>query len=125
MVGAVVITIVVTAGMVSTTWVQFLKGGLLVIFSTILTVLILNRGLIVNVPEPWRDPGAILMGGELEPVGHVTALPDGQAATGPLGPLAYLRTLAKSEIQQWRADGTSTTLYRSRCLPGPRLFRIF
>lgn len=44
LVGAVVITIVVTAGMVSTTWVQFLKGGLLVLFSAILTVLILMRG---------------------------------------------------------------------------------
>ena len=44
MVGAVVIMIVVTAGMVSTTWVQFLKGSLLVFFSAILTVLILQRG---------------------------------------------------------------------------------
>lgn len=44
MVGAVVIMIVVTAGMVSTTWVQFLKGMLLVIFSALLTVLILQRG---------------------------------------------------------------------------------
>ncbi len=43
-VGAVVILIVVTAGMVSTTWVQFLKGSLLVIFSAVLTVAILNRG---------------------------------------------------------------------------------
>ncbi len=43
-VGAVVIMIVVTAGMVSTTWVQFLKGSLLVVFSAILTVLILQRG---------------------------------------------------------------------------------
>ena len=45
MVGAVVILIVVTAGMVSTTYVQFLKGSLLVIFSAVLTVMILNRGL--------------------------------------------------------------------------------
>lgn len=44
LVGAVVIVIVVTAGMVSTTWVQFLKGSLLVIFSTILTAMILARG---------------------------------------------------------------------------------
>ncbi len=44
MVGVVVILIVVTAGMVSTTWVQFLKGGLLVIFSTLLTWMILGRG---------------------------------------------------------------------------------
>ncbi|MCA9174929.1 MAG: cation acetate symporter [Planctomycetales bacterium] len=44
-VGATVIVIVVTAGMVSTTWVQFLKGSLLVVFSALLTVIILGRGL--------------------------------------------------------------------------------
>ncbi len=44
-VGIVVILIVVTAGMVSTTWVQFIKGSLLVIFCAGLTVLILQRGL--------------------------------------------------------------------------------
>jgi cation/acetate symporter len=43
-VGTVVIIIVVTAGMVSTTWVQFIKGSLLVVFSAILTWLILQRG---------------------------------------------------------------------------------
>ncbi len=51
LVGATVITIVVTAGMVSTTWVQFLKGSLLVIFSAILTVAILMRGLSVPSDE--------------------------------------------------------------------------
>ena len=50
MVGTIVILIIVTAGMVSTTWVQFLKGSLLVFFSTILTFLILSRGF--TVPEP-------------------------------------------------------------------------
>ncbi|MGB7345455.1 MAG: cation acetate symporter [Pirellulaceae bacterium] len=44
MVGIVVITIVVTAGMVSTTWVQFLKGSLLVVFSAVLVVMLFNRG---------------------------------------------------------------------------------
>jgi cation/acetate symporter len=44
MVGATVTVIVVTAGMVSTTYVQFLKGSLLVVFSAVLTVLILSRG---------------------------------------------------------------------------------
>src|SRR5437016_3160856 len=43
-VGTVVIIIVVTAGMVSTTWVQFIKGSLLVIFCAMLTVMILARG---------------------------------------------------------------------------------
>ncbi|MGV3482943.1 MAG: cation acetate symporter [Planctomycetaceae bacterium] len=48
LVGAVVMVIVVTAGMVSTTWVQFLKGSLLVIFSLILAAMVLNRGLEVR-----------------------------------------------------------------------------
>ncbi len=45
LVGAVVMVIVVTAGMVSTTWVQFLKGSLLVVFSLVLSVMVLQRGL--------------------------------------------------------------------------------
>lgn len=44
-VGAVVITIVATAGMASTTYVQFIKGTLLIIFSTILVGAVLIRGL--------------------------------------------------------------------------------
>jgi cation/acetate symporter len=43
-VGLVVILIVATAGMASTTMVQFIKGGLLVIFSIVLVVLLLFRG---------------------------------------------------------------------------------
>jgi cation/acetate symporter len=50
-VGVVVILIVVTAGMVSTTWVQFIKGSLLVVFSAVLTVMILNRGFEVSTGE--------------------------------------------------------------------------
>lgn len=44
MVGAVVITIVATAGMASTTYVQFLKGGLLIIFSLALVFAVCWRG---------------------------------------------------------------------------------
>ncbi len=55
LVGAVVVLIVVTAGMVSTTYVQFLKGSLLVVFSTILTVAILNRGMESHSETP-PDP---------------------------------------------------------------------
>ncbi|MBN1267392.1 MAG: cation acetate symporter [Anaerolineales bacterium] len=45
MVGAIVITIVATAGMASTTYVQFLKGSLLIVFSTVLVGAVLIRGL--------------------------------------------------------------------------------
>ncbi|TWU05107.1 sodium/solute symporter [Stieleria varia] len=56
LVGIVVITIVVTAGMVSTTWVQFLKGSLLVIFSAVLVVLLLMRGFVAE-PDRFRELG--------------------------------------------------------------------
>jgi cation/acetate symporter len=51
-VGVTVTLIVVTAGMVSTTWVQFIKGSLLVFFCFVLVVLILNRGLSVAPAAP-------------------------------------------------------------------------
>ncbi len=44
-VGIIVIVIVATAGMTSTTYVQFLKGGMLIIFSTILAFYIFSNGL--------------------------------------------------------------------------------
>ncbi|MCD4793096.1 MAG: cation acetate symporter [Bacteroidales bacterium] len=44
-VGVIVVFIVATAGMTSTTYVQFIKGGLLIIFSTILAIYIFNNGL--------------------------------------------------------------------------------
>lgn len=51
MVGAIVIFIVATAGMASTTYVQFLKGGMLIIFSTIMVILVLNNGFALR-PSP-------------------------------------------------------------------------
>jgi cation/acetate symporter len=83
LVGIVVILIVVTAGMVSTTWVQFIKGSLLIIFCTILTGLILNRGLTTAAPEKGHAfqrnvplaselnaPGAVRLG-EPSPAGFI------------------------------------------------------
>ena len=145
LVGAVVVLIVVTAGMVSTTYVQFLKGSLLVIFSTVLTVLILHRGLIVH-PERVRanrhvarPDGRVLVNGlpqgigpdegDLRPVGHVSKLPGGQTATGPLGPLEFLSTLQQSEVVLWTSkterhpDGSTTTTYSPRPTPGSEVLR--
>ncbi|RUL89114.1 solute symporter family protein [Tautonia sociabilis] len=51
-VGAVVVLIVVTAGMVSTTYVQFIKGALLVLFCAALTLGILRRGLSTEPSRP-------------------------------------------------------------------------
>ncbi|MCD4688632.1 MAG: cation acetate symporter [Desulfuromonadaceae bacterium] len=58
-VGIVVTLIVATAGMASTTYVQFMKGGLLLICSTILVIGILGRGLSTDPNQgdtkPYHD----------------------------------------------------------------------
>jgi cation/acetate symporter len=56
MVGAIVITIVATAGMASTTWVQFLKGALLIIFSTVLVGAVVMRGLTTRPDQGGTVP---------------------------------------------------------------------
>ncbi len=55
-VGAIVITIVATAGMASTTWVQFLKGGLLIIFSLVLVGAVLVRGMSTEPDQGGQVP---------------------------------------------------------------------
>ena len=144
-VGAVVIVIVVTAGMMSTTWVQFLKGSLLVIFSTVLTVMILERGFEakpgvdqVQTVTKTADGQTLINGlpkgtgaGEtsLTPVGHISKLPAGASNTGPLGPLDFLRTLRKSEVILWSSekitadDGSVTTTYTPKPTPGSEVLR--
>jgi cation/acetate symporter len=133
LVGVAVTMIVVTAGMVSTTWVQFIKGSLLVLFCGVLTAMILSRGLSVNAgrQEPIdmtpqirtvRPDGTVLVDGkpqaaghDLRPVGAIARLPEryGNArGTGPLGPLAYLAALEDSTVVTWekttRADAEGT-----------------
>jgi cation/acetate symporter len=54
-VGSIVIFIVATAGMTSTTYVQFIKGALLVVFSIILTIFILKNGLNLNPTKDYHQ----------------------------------------------------------------------
>ncbi len=64
LVGVTVTLIIVTAGMVSTTWVQFIKGFLLVVFCTVLTVLILGRGLAEGAKPRMATPEELRATGE-------------------------------------------------------------
>jgi cation/acetate symporter len=111
LVGCVVIVIVVTAGMVSTTWVQFIKGSLLVVFCFILTILILNKGLTAH-PEAATAPSMQAQASGLGdastayPIGTITKLPNGQDRTGPVGPLEYIATIQNSEMVKWKAGET-------------------
>ncbi|MCU0290665.1 MAG: cation acetate symporter [Thermoanaerobaculaceae bacterium] len=56
MVGAIVITIVATAGMASTTYVQFIKGGLLIVFSLVLVIAVCVRGFSTRPDQGGRVP---------------------------------------------------------------------
>ena len=128
-VGVVVTLIVVTAGMVSTTWVQFIKGGLLVVFCAILTVMILGRGL--SVGELQSD-GSVVVNGRTRsmeplPVSYVQSLPGDQRSTGPLDPFSYLATIQESTIVLWRSekvvesDGSTKTVYQAKPTAGKDL----
>jgi len=56
LVGLIVITIVATAGMTSTTYVQFIKGALLLVFSLVLVTVVLIRGLSTKPDQGGRVP---------------------------------------------------------------------
>lgn len=146
LVGVIVVLIVATAGMVSTTYVQFIKGALLVLFSGILTVMILQRGLKVDDRPEAMQPQTIVTQadgkklvnglpqgdgpgqGDLRAVGHISKLPGGVRETGPLGPLQYLATLQSSEIVLWSKseqieNGQKTTTWVPKTRPGSEILR--
>jgi cation/acetate symporter len=102
-VGFTVILIVVTAGMVSTTWVQFIKGSLLVIFCLILTVMILRRGLVV--PPNARD--AITVDSPLSEV--QTKNPDGTTTFYRPAPPPPGTSLRATEVYLVKTQTLTTT----------------
>jgi cation/acetate symporter len=124
--------------MVSTTWVQFIKGGLLLALCAILVALILGRGFEVHAPGPAREAPA-------RGVGSVTGLPawavpgvtpdaDGMvrtegARTGALGPIEFLRVFSDSEVAAWRttkstgADGTAGSTAAPELIRGDLLLQ--
>ena len=136
LVGVVVTVIVATAGMVSTTWVQFIKGGLLLALCAVLVALILGRGFEVHDPGPARDAPARDVGGisalPAWAVPGAQADPDGMvraegARTGPLGPVSFLKVFAASEVAAWRtakvtgADGSVRSVAAPERIAGSEL----
>ena len=132
-VGVVVLTIVVTAGMVSTTWVQFIKGSLLVIFCAILTIAILARGFRVTADKSSIRPVAATQPSDIPFGGQVVSIGSGESAvgasTGPLGPAQFLQRINDVRVVQWTVKPDSarpgTTIYtpvekeaREYMLPG-------
>lgn len=119
LVGAIVITIVATAGMTSTTYVQFIKGGMLIVFSLVLVFAVLGRGLSTEPDQggrvPFR-PQAVLT---------VTAGPDGPVLSDPAYALAgrheshgkvFVKLTRDGQDSWWResAGAPGTTLHEAQ-----------
>jgi cation/acetate symporter len=111
-VGVVVLTIVITAGMVSTTWVQFIKGSMLVVFCAVLTIAILARGFRVTIAESDVKPTVITGNEPPETLqkyrsGQVVSIGPGTDlghSTGPLGPMQFLSKINDVEIVKWTSE---------------------
>ena len=136
MVGVVVTGIVATAGMVSTTWVQFIKGTLLVAICTFVVALLLGRGFALpqkpippELVQTFRKDatGTFVNGAPMSAenqldsrlrvefgtgFGSVASLPGGVSGTGPLGPIEYIGVFSESTVTTWRkgsdAEGNTT-----------------
>jgi cation/acetate symporter len=97
-VGVVVILIVTTAGMVSTTWVQFIKGSLLVLFCAGLVVAILMRGhntTPIRYEGKGQNEAAIKAREVFDDKVAITALANPLPPTGAWAEKPYIRVLDK------------------------------
>ena len=120
-VGCIVTIIVITAGMVSTTWVQFIKGSLLVVLCALLTVLILARGVTTRPTDSTGRPRTLAA--RNVSLDHLpgTALPE----EGPWSGKPYVRVKdANGIVTIWRkdADGTFSETQAVAVRPDGRKF---
>lgn len=100
LVGSIVVFIVATAGMTSTTYVQFIKGGLLIIFATIITFYVLQNGFNLkpneNYPE-FQKIEAVVEGNKVTSIINDEYRLLGQASEG----IMTFVLLEKNGIQSW------------------------
>jgi len=105
-VGCVVTLIVMTAGMVSTTWVQFIKGTMLVILCAFITVLILFRGVTTRPTD--ADGREVRIAKRGVPSAEVTGATGAQvlAEEGAWRGKPFVRVkTAAGPVAVWRKDG--------------------
>jgi cation/acetate symporter len=105
-VGLIVTTIVATAGMVSTTWVQFIKGSILVALCAAITVMLLFRGVTTKPIDANGKFVQILRhdvpAAEVIGVAGSTVLPEEGAWLGK----PYVRVKdAAGRVAVWRKEG--------------------
>ncbi|HSW38094.1 MAG TPA: cation acetate symporter [Acidobacteriota bacterium] len=100
LVGSIVIVIVSTAGMTSTTYVQFIKGGLLIAFALIISVCVLHKGLTTTPSDDYHS-FVTLNANVID--GNVTAVSDGDyeiAGQHSVSGMTFVKLL-KDGVQSW------------------------
>lgn len=101
LVGIIVIVIVASAGMASTTYVQFLKGGLLIILSIVLTFFILKNGLTVNPDFRGSSTQPLMELPAVEQNGQIVSAEDWQVLSQKeLDGKTFVK-LEKDGVQRW------------------------
>lgn len=109
-VGCIVTLIVTTAGMVSTTWVQFIKGSALVALCFLMTLMILSRG--IRTPESGDGGTGAASLRRGVPAGEVTGAPGASVLPEEGGwsgkPYVRVRDEATGLVSVWRRSGEGT-----------------
>jgi cation/acetate symporter len=112
LVGLIVITIVATAGMTSTTYVQFIKGTLLLVFSLVLVVVVLFRGLSTKPDQGGRVPFRQYRALAAAETGGTLALDDPAwriAAVREVKGLRFVKLLQDGRESWWKAEKDAAT----------------
>ncbi|MFC1967398.1 cation acetate symporter [Chloroflexota bacterium] len=129
-VGCVVILIVATAGMASTTWVQFIKGGLLVVFSLVLVFMLLGRGLATTPQRSDIDYHEFITLEVTDTSGDAVVLADTSYTFvkeyNPSDELTFVR-LAQGDLETiWQLDEANNQLIETQTITdqadGPDLY---
>ncbi len=112
LVGLIVITIVATAGMTSTTYVQFIKGALLLVFSFVLVTVVLIRGLSTEPDQGGRVPFRQYRALAALETGGTLALDDPAwriAAVREVKGLRFVKLLQDGRESWWKAEKDAAT----------------
>jgi len=112
LVGLIVITIVATAGMTSTTYVQFIKGALLLIFSLVLVTVVLTRGLSTKPDQGGRVPFRKYQTLAATEAAGGLVLEDGSwqiAAVREAKGLRFVKLLRDGRESWWKAEKDAAT----------------
>lgn len=108
LVGSIVIFIVSTAGMTSTTYVQFIKGGLLIIFSLVIVILVLNKGINTKPSGDYHSflsLNATVVDGKIAAVANASYQISGQHQDTEM---TFVKLLKNGVQSWWHLDSKAT-----------------